>query len=94
MATDASSIPEILHRPSSDKDTRLFLGRAQWTVDQLHSEIMRGAWTLAPATPDVVFSPDPARVWQDLVQQAKLRQIEEDLGSTEQPLGFSTLRPE
>jgi hypothetical protein len=70
------SVREFLKRPGSDKDLRLFLGRAQWTVDQLHSEILRGAWIIAAASPELVFSPDPSSVWRVLVQQAKLREIE------------------
>jgi len=76
MSIDANSVREFLKRPVSDKDFRLFLGRAQWTEDQLHSEILRGAWLVVPASPEIVFSPDPASVWQTLVQRAKLRQIE------------------
>jgi len=76
MSSDAGSVREFLKRPGSDKDLRLFLGRAQWTVDQLHSEILRGAWIIAAASPELVFSPDPSSVWRVLVQRAKLREVE------------------
>ena len=76
MSVDTGSVREFLKRPGSDKDLRLFLGRAQWTVDQLHSEILRGAWVIAAASPELVFSPDPGSVWRVLVQRAKLREIE------------------
>jgi len=76
MSVDTSSVREFLKRPGTDKDLRLFLGRAQWTVDQLHSEILRGAWIISAASPDLVFSPDPSSVWRVLVQRAKLREIE------------------
>jgi putative transcriptional regulator len=76
MSSDAGSVRDLLKRPGSDKDLRLFLGRAQWTVDQLHSEILRGAWIIAAANPDLVFSPEPGSVWRVLVQQAKVREIE------------------
>jgi putative AlgH/UPF0301 family transcriptional regulator len=70
------SVRDFLTRPGSNKHLRLFLGRAQWTVDQLHSEILRGAWIIAAANPELVFSPDPGSVWRVLVQQAKVREIE------------------
>lgn len=76
MSVDTGSVRDLLKRPGSDKDLRLFLGRAQWTVDQLHSEILRGAWIIAAAKPELVFSADPGSVWRVLVQQAKLREIE------------------
>jgi putative transcriptional regulator len=76
MSSDAGSVRDLLKRPGSEKDLRLFLGRAQWTVDQLHSEILRGAWIISAANPELVFSPDPGSVWRVLVQQAKVREIE------------------
>jgi putative transcriptional regulator len=76
MSVDTGSVRELLKRPGSEKDLRLFLGRAQWTEDQLHSEILRGAWIIAAASPELVFSPDPGSVWRVLVQWAKVREIE------------------
>jgi putative AlgH/UPF0301 family transcriptional regulator len=46
MSDDAAPVRAFLERQESDKDLRLFLGRAQWTVDQLHSEIISGAWVV------------------------------------------------
>jgi putative transcriptional regulator len=78
ISTDTRAIPAILHRPESDKDTRLFLGRAQWTEEQLHAEILQGAWVLAPADPTVIFSPDPENVWRTLIEYARLREVEKN----------------
>jgi putative transcriptional regulator len=88
MSDDAGSIRGFLERPESDKDIRLFVGRAQWTVDQLHSEILHGAWIVTAARPELVFSPDPAGIWQELVQQAKLRQVEWNFGVIPEASGF------
>jgi putative AlgH/UPF0301 family transcriptional regulator len=56
ISDDAGAVSEVLKRPGSDKDTRLFLGRAQWTVDQLHAEILSGAWIITKARSAAVFS--------------------------------------
>ncbi len=88
MSQDAGSVSEVLKRPRSDKDTRLFLGRAQWTVDQLHAEILSGAWIITKARPEVVFSSDPAGIWQELVKQSKLREIEWNSGVMFGATGF------
>jgi putative transcriptional regulator len=80
MSIDAAPVREFLKRPGAEKDFRLFLGRAQWTPDQLHSEILQGAWVVTPASPELVFSPYPARIWQTLVQRAKLHQVELNIG--------------
>ena len=89
MSDDAASVRAFLERQESDKDLRLFLGRAQWTVDQLHSEIISGAWVVTAASPELVFSPDPGSIWQKLVQQAKLREIEWNFGVVPGATGFS-----
>jgi putative AlgH/UPF0301 family transcriptional regulator len=89
IGVDANLVREFLKRPGSEKDLRLFLGRAQWTLDQLHSEILRGAWSVTKASPELVFNPDPASVWHVLVQRAKLRQVERNSSLMSDPLEFS-----
>jgi putative transcriptional regulator len=89
MSDDAASVRAVLERQESDQDLRLFLGRAQWTVDQLHSEIISGAWVVTAASPELVFSPAPGSIWQKLVQQAKLREIEWNFGVVPGATGFS-----
>jgi len=80
MSVDTGAIREILKRPASEEDTRLFFGRAQWSVEQLHSEIFSGAWSISPATAEFVFSPDPDKVWQKLEVRAKMREVISNFG--------------
>jgi putative transcriptional regulator len=42
---------------------RLFLGYAGWSAGQLISEILRNDWLTAPARGDLIFTPDPDRLW-------------------------------
>jgi putative transcriptional regulator len=42
---------------------RLFLGYAGWGAGQLIEEILRNDWLTAPAHGDLIFAPDPDRVW-------------------------------
>jgi putative transcriptional regulator len=42
---------------------RLFLGYAGWGEGQLMQEILRNDWLTAPATPELIFSSDPGRLW-------------------------------
>jgi len=90
ISDDAGAVTDVLKRPASDKDTRLFLGRAQWTVDQLHAEILSGAWIITKARSAAVFSSDPASVWPELVKQSKLREIEWTYGAPSAPTGLSS----
>jgi putative transcriptional regulator len=50
---------------------RLYLGMCVWGRGQLEGELERGEWHLVRATPDDVFSQDPARLWDTV--QARLR---------------------
>jgi putative transcriptional regulator len=42
---------------------RLFLGYAGWGAGQLIEEILRNDWLTAPARGDLIFAPDPDRLW-------------------------------
>ncbi|MBT3342294.1 MAG: YqgE/AlgH family protein [Gemmatimonadetes bacterium] len=53
---------------TTDPFLRFFLGYAEWAPGQLEAEIALGAWILAPAETERVFSEDPDQVWQDALQ--------------------------
>jgi putative transcriptional regulator len=42
---------------------RLLLGYAGWGEGQLMEEILRNDWLTAPVSGDLIFAPDPERVW-------------------------------
>ncbi len=71
------AIAGILKNAGSTKDLRLFLGRAQWTRDQLHGEILEGSWYTMPADTEFVFSQDPRAVWRALVERGQLLEVDE-----------------
>jgi putative transcriptional regulator len=74
------AVKQLLRAPSSMKDLRVILGRSQWTLDQLHGEVMQGSWYVMPADASMVFSTDGMRLWRDLVDRGKLLET-----STERP---------
>lgn len=47
---------------------RLFAGYAGWSAGQLESELKRKAWLTHPATVDLVFRPDPADLWNEILR--------------------------
>jgi putative transcriptional regulator len=47
---------------------RLLLGYAGWGAGQLIDEILRNDWLAAPARGDLIFAPDPDRVWAAALQ--------------------------
>jgi putative transcriptional regulator len=62
------------------KDTRIaecrvIFGKAQWLRDQLHAEILEGAWQIVPARAELVFG-DPKGLWSSLVKRGDLQEVE------------------
>jgi len=77
VSTDPDSIAKLVKDyPRSGEDLRLFFGRAQWMPRQLHAEILAGAWYVLPAEADLLFSPDPGRIWRLLVERTRLHEVD------------------
>ena len=71
LSVDPQTIISLFKDSPDSKDVRLYLGRAQWTDDQLHDEMMENSWYNVPSDPDYVFSADPGSVWRTLVARAQ-----------------------
>jgi putative transcriptional regulator len=67
---DSNFIAQRLKKPGEIEDLRLFLGRSQWSPDQLQNEIELGAWYNTPAETNLIFSPNPQYLWNNLLQRA------------------------
>lgn len=76
LSMDPTLITGTTGAGQSVKDLRFMLGRAQWTRDQLHHEIMEGSWYVTPAEADMVFSSSPDTIWRALVKRAQLLKVE------------------
>jgi len=72
LIADADSISNFLKDPGGVKELRLYMGRAQWSVDQLHAEIYEGSWYIMPADVGLVFSSNPKHLWSELVERGDL----------------------
>ena len=76
VTTDAATIAQVLKNHMEADHLRIFLGRAQWSQDQLHYEVMQGAWYVAPADAGQVFSADPTHLWRKLSERGQLQETE------------------
>lgn len=47
----------------------VFAGYAGWSPGQLDNEIARQSWLIHPATPELVFSAHPERLWRDILRE-------------------------
>lgn len=72
VSLDPDLAAALAQAPKRIHEFRLVLGRSQWTPDQLHSEMMEGAWYTVNAEANIVFSADPGSVWNTLAARARL----------------------
>jgi putative transcriptional regulator len=49
--------------PPTRPNVNFYLGYAGWSAGQLESELEQNAWLVIPATPEIVFHPDPTEGW-------------------------------
>ena len=54
---------------AADRKVKLFAGYSGWSPGQLEDEMKREAWLTHPASLELVFEPDPARLWKNILQQ-------------------------
>jgi putative transcriptional regulator len=71
LTQEAKVIMPLLKGSGGRQDLRLYLGRAQWTDEQLHAEMLENSWYNVPSDPGFVFSADPTSVWRTLVARAQ-----------------------
>jgi putative transcriptional regulator len=48
---------------------KVFAGYAGWSPGQLEGEMKRQAWLTIPASLDLVFHPEPERLWREILRQ-------------------------
>lgn len=75
VSADADTIAQIIKDNPDPANLRIFLGRAQWLNEQLHTEIMEGAWYVMPADAGQVFDADPTHLWRKLVERGELQEV-------------------
>ncbi|MCX7871908.1 MAG: YqgE/AlgH family protein [Verrucomicrobiae bacterium] len=65
------SLDELIEIGESIKDStklRVFAGYAGWSPGQLDDEMRRKAWLTHPATVDLIFTPEPEKLWQYIIR--------------------------
>ncbi len=71
---------------STFQKIKLFTGYAGWSGGQLEGEMKRKAWLTHPASIDLIYDSDPARLWQAILREKGgayrlLAQMPDDLSS-------------
>jgi len=75
LSFDADHITRVLKGQQPAEEARLFVGRAQWTSEQLAGERLRESWRDVPADPSSVFSQNPSGLWKVLVERSQWQEV-------------------
>ena len=80
------ALVEIGESFSPTRKVKLFAGYAGWSPGQLEEEMKRDAWLTHPASLELVFDTDPAKLWPAIIQKKGwkyklLAQMPDDLSS-------------
>ncbi len=68
---DPDVIKQLLTNPQETPDLRLFMGRSQWSPEQLQNEMVQGAWYSMRAETSLIFSASPQYLWRNLLKRAE-----------------------
>jgi putative transcriptional regulator len=84
LSHSLDALVEIGESFSPDRKVKMFAGYAGWSPGQLEDEMKRDAWLAHPASLELVFDTDPAKLWKNILQQKSwkyklLSQMPEDL---------------
>ncbi len=64
-------------RKSRKSSFRAYAGHAGWAPGQLEAEVRSGSWYIAPASADIIFQADPAKIWPTLIERVEDQSIAE-----------------
>ncbi len=53
------------------ESVRVFAGYAGWGPRQLDDEVARNDWYVVDASPDDMFTPEPAALWRDVLRRQR-----------------------
>jgi len=69
LSSDPKLLREKLNQPKGHEELRVFFGYTGWAPGQLDFEIQQGSWHVVPAEESLLFRPDSASIWRELIAQ-------------------------
>ena len=67
LGSDELTLKRIIAK--GEEEFRTYAGYSGWGPGQLDNEIARGDWHIVPAERRLIFDPQPADVWDELIQR-------------------------
>ncbi len=72
---DLKGVQNLIQRELGQFRLRLYAGYAGWSPGQLERELLRGDWRLSRADPDLIFTDDPASLWEKLMDRIDMQWV-------------------
>jgi putative transcriptional regulator len=63
------ALADLSESYSGSQKLKLFAGYAGWTAGQLDNEMTRKDWVVHPASLELIFSPEPDKLWREILRQ-------------------------
>ena len=73
--TDLQGVQYLLERNKGEFRARLYAGYAGWRPGQLEQELLRGDWHLSRVDTALIFTDDPASLWEQLIDQMEMQWV-------------------
>ena len=73
--TDLQGVRSLLDRELGEFRIRLYAGYAGWYPGQLEREMLRGDWLLSRADTSLIFTDDPASLWEKLLEEEDMQWV-------------------
>ena len=73
--TDLQGVRHLLQQKMGQFHLRLYAGYAGWHPGQLERELLRGDWHLSRVDTALIFTDDPASLWERLIDQMDMQWV-------------------
>lgn len=73
---DLQGVRNLLDRELGQFRIRLYAGYAGWYPGQLEREMLRGDWLLSRADTSLIFTDDPASLWEKLIEEEDMQWVQ------------------
>ena len=69
MIANRRAMEDSMRAGASSSNFRVYAGYVGWSTQQLKNEVALGLWRVLPGDANVVFDPDPEKVWDRLISR-------------------------
>ncbi len=80
--SDLRGVRDLLEQETGQFRVRLYAGYAGWYPGQLEQELLREGWHLFSSDNSLVFTDDPASLWERLIDQIEMQWVSRDKNTT------------